>query len=195
MFILPLHEYTCADGCNAGNVCEWCKNKLSEGKCATLIFRNCARTPNIVCGCDNQSYLNDCFRRGARIASSIPGNCTCGSEKCSDQEFCDSPEGFCLQNSKQNKCVPFPSFTSCRDNATISPVCGCGDVEFAKDCLRIMARVRLKHKGKCKKKPAVCDPNPTVFTSVCGVDGKRYRSDCERQQAGVDAANNYDCFP
>lgn len=44
------------------------------GICRT-IPKDCPATMSEVCGCDDTTYLNDCFRQKASVSASQPGKC------------------------------------------------------------------------------------------------------------------------
>jgi hypothetical protein len=123
-----------------------------------------------VCGCDGQTYANDCYRVVAGVALMHTGTCTpvpdagpvdgpwtdgvaqlCGpfpGGQCSPGEVCDIHS--CLFGAS-GTCVPKP--VNCP--FLWAPVCGCNDLTYANDCIRLMAGVPLKHNGECY--PTVVD--------------------------------------
>jgi hypothetical protein len=108
------------------------------------ILSGCPKNISYVCGCDGQTYQNDCFRQQARVALQHTGACdappTCGGlggARCDTGQFCDYPDHSCGAADQAGTCVAVP--TAC--DASIAPVCGCNGVTYQNDCLRQAAGV------------------------------------------------------
>jgi hypothetical protein len=63
--------------CGPGQFCQ-----LQAGKCGFDMQGTCAKVPEIcnerykpVCGCDNQTYSNDCKRQMAKVSKKHNGKC------------------------------------------------------------------------------------------------------------------------
>src|ERR1051326_1566880 len=65
--------------CDAGLFCETAAGKCSvtgsQGKCVQVPSK-CPRMAKPVCGCNSQTYANDCERQTATISKSHNGKCS-----------------------------------------------------------------------------------------------------------------------
>jgi len=89
------------------------------------------------------------FVAGAQAAAK-PKAQTCGGIapiQCPMHTFCQLPAGRCGGADMKGTCVTRPD--ACPQQI-VRPVCGCDNKTYSNDCMRQMAGVSLKHKGKCK---------------------------------------------
>jgi hypothetical protein len=141
---------------------EFCE--FEEGACGgygTCMPRGMGPCPEIyspVCGCDNVTYDNDCFRQSAGVSVLHDGPCgTTGCypgdpyRVCRDYEYCEGPAGVCDLEGPTGWCAPRPE--GCDD--VWDPVCGCDGNTYSNDCGRQMAGVWLDHRGDCG---SICQP-------------------------------------
>jgi len=63
--------------CPSGTFCQ-----IPAGKCGADMTGTCAKVPEVcterykpVCGCDNQTYSNDCKRQMAKVSKKSNGKC------------------------------------------------------------------------------------------------------------------------
>ena len=134
-----------------------------------------------VCGCDGQTYSNNCERRQARVGLRHPGPCVIRCDgptgvPCPPGSVCDGLPGRCDSTSEDGICVPVPDVCPDREH----PVCGCDGVTYRNNCERIKAGIRLLHFGPCQHECTVdangqADCGPDAFCEqrpgVCGEPG------------------------
>ncbi|MFQ5416372.1 MAG: Kazal-type serine protease inhibitor domain-containing protein [Myxococcota bacterium] len=209
--------------CDVASFCE-----LPPG-CDALAFGQCEAKPEFctrvlapVCGCNGQTYGNDCERRHAGVPLAHEGACydppgPCkGNDHCAPDDFCQKRPGACEE---EGICGARPE--GCIQ--VFDPVCGCDGRTYGNGCEAARAGTSLAHEGECR--PATCDtdedcgpeafcevqacglldvspagicvPKPDacveVFAPVCGCDEHTYGNDCLRRRAGVSKAHDGVC--
>jgi hypothetical protein len=141
-------------GCSANEYCERpvgaCDDANVTGVCR-LKPDVCAEIFQPACGCDGQTYGNECSARMAGVSVAHEGECgqACGGPldvACPEGEFCKQELGACLDPAATGACAPRPQ--GC--DAIFDPVCGCDGESYSSECSAWSSGVSAATYGTCE---------------------------------------------
>jgi hypothetical protein len=156
-----------ACGGSAGDTCDamqYCKGE--EGECGEDAEGECADTPmtcpaiiDLVCGCDDRTYANECMADAAGVTVASIGACdgggqACGGmagDTCDEDQFCDTAEDECMAEAE---CSDRPVMCM----LALDPVCGCDGMTYGNECFANGAGVAVASTGPCSSEmETICD--------------------------------------
>ena len=137
------------DDCPRGQFCD-CEAGVcgGNGECAERP-RGCNRLFDPVCGCDEQTYGNDCNRRNAGVCllhegeCAEPGGCD-ANDDCAENEYCECGDGC----GTMGECAARPDICI----RIFDPVCGCDGQTHGNSCVAASAGTCIRHDGECNNR-------------------------------------------
>jgi hypothetical protein len=161
--------------CDDGEYCNYPEGALCGIADATGV---CEKRPDVcndiyqpVCGCDGNTYPNDCEAATAGIGVMNKGACEdqprlCGniiSASCPEGSYCKFTESAACGANETGECAELPE--ACTEE--YKPVCGCDGVTYGNACAAASSGVSVASEGECPEGP------------VCGVRGADECADAE----------------
>jgi len=203
--------------CKLGEFCEF-KNCPAENEKGICIKKPDPSTCNIpefaatgpVCGCDGNTYKNECYRKIAGISKNYDGKCIeqITGHFCSSHSDCISLGLECIEFpnigfrcAEKNPCNYFNcsritenSICVEKDHWIRKEVVCIGNCYSDTDCEKDEFCDHYPcdfEAGICTKIPTLC---PSTISPVCGCDGTTYNNDCLRKKSKVFKNYNGPCI-
>jgi hypothetical protein len=192
-------------GGRVGNTCptgEYCYY-LPAAICGTAdATGSCRTTPQAcdtvyapVCGCDGNTYSNECF--AATVGVSVAQNAACGTASCdyNGTKHAAGDSFPAADGCNTCKCAKDGSVT-CTEALCTGKTCGgiaaltCPDPLYCNFPTSTNCGA-TDQSGSCMTKPQVCT---AIYMPVCGCDGNTYSSECVANSVGISVKTQGACM-
>lgn len=184
-----------AEPCAKGSYCDFpesnqCGRTDLGGTCKPLP-KFCTREYKPVCGCNGQTYSNECIANRQGVSVEYTGPCEsveveCGGEStgvCKENEYCAyEPDGMCGWTDATSVCKPRPKACT----KIYAPVCGCDSKTYANECLANAAGTGILKNEACDPEPARCGGK---YGDTCNEDEGEYCNFDPLTQCGANGVN------
>ncbi len=177
-----------------------------------------------VCGCDGNTYENDCFAAEAGVNVDYDGECGPGPASCTSDDDCTADptsHSYCAKEpgacDSEGTCQARPEMCTTEWN----PVCGCDGNTYSNACVAAGNGINVDYAGECGSnycwdnkmcgtgnycyfadcalETGRCRPRPEICTyhldPVCGCDGIIYPNDCSAAANGISVDYRGECRP
>lgn len=143
--------------CAQGDYCDYpdgaCRLPDEVGICRPIPGGDCPAFEDPVCGCDGQTYSNECMANASGMDIVSRGACEgqiCGGfaeVACPSGTYCDYPDNVvaCGGADDTGTCTPIPE--NCND--VLDPVCGCDGTNYSNECVAAANGTDVAYAGNC----------------------------------------------
>ena len=205
--------------CERGSYCAFAAGACAAPGTCEDIPTACPDIYRPVCGCDGETYGNECEAASAGVSVASEGECETtegcrSSRECLRGQYCMFETGACAA---PGVCESRPE--GCPD--LWDPVCGCDGTTYGNACEAATAGVSVASMGECASTdacssnrecdltdycafrpltcdgPGACEPRPDacpgIYDPVCGCDGRTYSNSCVAASSGANVASRGVC--